>query len=79
VNLALYSGVEAWAWPRAAEELADRSRAPWDTEERRPSHADKREALQREVLRGEIQAALGDQPENEAFRHLATRLLDLAA
>ena len=35
------------------------SRSPWDTEERRPSHADKRKALQREILREEIQAACG--------------------
>ena len=59
VNLTLYSVVEAWAWARAEEELVDRSRSPWDTEERRPSHADKRKALQREILREEIQAACG--------------------
>ena len=57
VNLTMYSVVEAWAWERAEEELVDRSRSPWDTEERRPSHADKRKALQREILRAEIQAA----------------------
>ena len=57
VNLTLYSVVEAWAWARREEALVDRSRSPWDTEERRPSHADKRKALQREILREEIQAA----------------------
>ena len=44
VNLTMYSLVEAWAWARREEEVADRSRSPWDTEERRPSHADKRKA-----------------------------------
>jgi len=42
--------VEAWAWSRRDEAVADRSRSPWDAEARRPSHADKRKALQREIL-----------------------------
>jgi DDE superfamily endonuclease len=79
VNLVLYSAVEAWAWARAEEGLVDRQRPPWDGEDRRPSHADKRTALQREVLREEIQAALGEPAENQDFQHLATRLLNLAA
>jgi hypothetical protein len=48
VNLTLFSGVEVWAWSRAEGELVDRSRSPWDEEERRPAHADKRKALQRD-------------------------------
>lgn len=79
VNLTLYSVVEAWAWSRAEEELVGRCRSPWDTEDRRPSHADKRKALQREILREEIQAATGGRAEWQEFRDLATRLLDLAA
>lgn len=77
VNLVLYSVVEAWAWARSEEELV--GRPPWDEEERRPSHADKRKALQRETLRAEIQATLGEQAQNPDLQHLATRLLDLAA
>ena len=79
VNLALYSVVEAWAWSRAEDELVDRRRSPWDTADRRPSHADKRKALQRAILRAEIQAATGGRAERQEFRDLATRLLDLAA
>ena len=79
VNLTLYSVVEAWAWSRAEEELVDRCRSPWDTEDRRPSHADKRKALQRAILREEIRAATGGRAERQEFRDLATRLLDLAA
>ena len=79
MNLTLYSVVEAWAWWRAEEELVDRCRSPWDKEERRPSHADKRKALQRESVRGEIEAVVGERAEWEEFRDLATRLLDLAA
>src|SRR5205807_5477685 len=57
LNLVLYSVVEAWAWQRAEEELV--ARPAWDQEERRPSHADKRKALQRAILGAEIQAAVG--------------------
>ena len=46
---------------------------------RRPSHADKRKALQREVLRQEIQAALAGRPNKQRFRNLAERLMDLAS
>ena len=40
-------------------------RSPWDNKPRRPSHADKRKALQREVLQGEIDAALAGGPSKE--------------
>ena len=79
LNLWMYSLVEAWAWPRPEEELVDRSASPWDHEPRRPSHADKRKALQREVLRGEIEAALAGRPSKEKIRALGQRLVDLAA
>lgn len=78
LNSWLQSAVEVWAWGRPAEELVDRSRSPWDREPRRPSHADKRKALQREVLRGEIEAALVEGANPERFRELAERLLDMA-
>jgi hypothetical protein len=79
LNLWLYSLVEAWAWERPDEELVDRSSSPWDREPRRPSHADKRKALQREVLQGEIAEALAGRPSKEKIRALAQRLLDMAA
>jgi hypothetical protein len=77
VNLLLYSAVEAWAWRRDEGELVDRP--AWDGEGRRPSHADKRKAPQREVLRAEIQVALGERAELEGFHDLTTRLLHWAA
>jgi DDE superfamily endonuclease len=72
VNLVLYSVVEVWAWTRREEELVDRSRCPWDSAARRPSHADKRKALQGEILRGEIQAALGKRTKRKEFQELAS-------
>jgi DDE superfamily endonuclease len=79
LNLWLYSLVEAWAWQHADEDLVDRSASPWDNEPRRPSHADKRKRLQREVLQGEIEEALAGRPSKEKMQALAQRLLDLAA
>ena len=79
MNLWLYSMVEAWAWSAAEADLVDRSASPWDNEPRRPSHADKRKALQREVLQSEIEAALAGRPTKGDFRALAQRLLDMAA
>ena len=78
VNLCLYSVVEAWAWARPEEELVDRHGSPWDTAERRPSHADKRQALQREILHEEIQAVIERRTDRQEFQDLATRLFELA-
>jgi hypothetical protein len=79
LNCWMYSVVEAWAWGRSAEELVDRADSPWDDAGRRPSHADKRKALQREVLRQEIEAVLAGPADKERFRELAENLLDFAA
>jgi hypothetical protein len=79
LNLWMYSLVEAWAWDRPEEELVDRSASPWDSAPRRPSHQDKRKAVQREVLRGEIAEALAGRPSKEKIRALAERLLAMAA
>lgn len=79
MNVWMYSVVEAWAWQQEEECLSDRSDSPWDREPRRPSHNDKRKALQREVLQSEIEAGLSGRPAKERIRALAERLLDLAA
>lgn len=79
LNLWMVSLVEVWAWDKSYERLVDRGRSPWDNEPRRPSHRDKRKALQREVLRGEITEALSGTPDKGKIRALAERLLELAA
>jgi DDE superfamily endonuclease len=78
LNLWLYSLTEAWAWERGEAELVRRQGSPWDSEPRRPSHQDKRKALQREVLQAEIQEALSGRATAQRLRELAQRLLDLA-
>jgi len=52
---------ELWAWFQPKEALCDRSDSPWDDPQRRPSHADRRKALQRTCL-------------VEEFSHLSRRL-----
>jgi hypothetical protein len=79
VNLWMYSMVEAWAWSADEAAMVDRSASPWDSQPRRPSHADKRKMLQREVLQGEIEAALAGRPTKGDLRALAERLLEVAA
>lgn len=51
INLWLFTLIELWAWSRPAEELVDRTAQPWDDPHRRPSHADRRQALRRTCLR----------------------------
>ena len=81
-HLCLWSFVmtEVWAWKQKAEEVvAHRSASPWDDPTRRPSHADKRRAWQRELLAEEIRAAVGEHHDPTKIRDLAHRCLDLAA
>jgi hypothetical protein len=71
---------EVWAWNQKAEQLvAHRSASPWDDPKRRPSHADKRRAWQRELLAEEIRVAVGGHHDPATIQNLAQRCLDLAA
>jgi hypothetical protein len=74
-----FTMTEAWAWGRPCDELTDRSASPWDDPQRRPSHADKRRAWRRELLRQEIYATLRAGPTSEEIQATAERLLALAA
>lgn len=74
-----YTAVEWWAWDKPFAQLCDRSASPWDTEERRPSHQDRRKALQRELLGGEFWRRWGEQPCPAEIRELVEALLAMAA
>lgn len=56
MNLWLYTLIELWAWHRPQRELVDRRASPWDDAGRRPSHADRRNALRRQSLEEEFRA-----------------------
>jgi hypothetical protein len=80
VCLWTFTLTEAWAWNRDTDELvAHRSASPWDRKPRRPSHADKRRAWQRELLAEDIDAVLQAGSEHARIHDLTERLLDLAA
>jgi hypothetical protein len=73
-----YGLAEAWAWGKPEGELADRRASPWDAEPRRPSHRDKRNALQREAIRAEIEAVMARGADEAEMRRLLARVLHLA-
>jgi DDE superfamily endonuclease len=54
VTLWWHTLIELWAWHKPQDELTDRSASPWDKEPRRPSHADRRNALRRQCLANEF-------------------------
>jgi hypothetical protein len=77
LNLWLHTLVEWWAWDRAEGRLIDRRGSPWDDPGRRPSHADRRRAVQRESLRQEYRAAGAGRGQARKYRRLASRLLQM--
>jgi hypothetical protein len=79
LNLWLHTLIELWAWSRTHEQLCDRSQSPWDNPERRPSHADRRNALRRHCIRTEIQTAAKTQRLTRKFQRLLRRLVRLVA
>jgi hypothetical protein len=81
LNLSLWAHtlVEVWAWGRSAESLCDRSDRPWDDADRRPSHADRRRALQREMLAAEFHRLDVPAPWSEKIRRLLDGMARLVA
>jgi len=79
LNLWVHTLVELWGWGRPVAEVSDRSESPWDDAERRPSHADRRKALQREMLEEEFQRCWGRWLLPQKIRHLLDRVLRLVA
>jgi hypothetical protein len=74
-----YTVVEWWAWGKPFGHLCDRSASPWDDADRRPSHSNRRKALQRELLGGEFWRRWGEQPCPPEIREVVDALLELAA
>lgn len=78
LNLWMHTLVELWAWRRKETELVHRDDSPWDRHERRPSHADRRKALQARCLAEEFSHTLPSAPLDQKFRELLQRLLRIA-
>tara|TARA_B100001013_G_scaffold26080_1_gene14388 strand:+ start:1863 stop:3200 length:1338 start_codon:yes stop_codon:yes gene_type:complete len=79
LNLWMHTLVELWAWNKSHEELCDRSDSPWDDAQRRPSHANRRKAIRRHVLRNELSTITDTWSLPTKIIQLVERLTDLAA
>jgi hypothetical protein len=79
LNLWLHTLIELWAWEKSHQELCDRSDSPWDNPARRPSHADRRNALRRQCLHNEIRDRQRRRRLSPKFHALLRRLVKLVA
>ena len=75
----LYTLVELCSWDIDKAKLTDRSDRPWDNPDRRPSHADRRQKIAREMLHKQFLTALLNTPEQRKIRALFQHLIALAA
>jgi hypothetical protein len=71
--------VELWAWGQPREAICDRSASPWDDPGRRPSHADRRKALQRQCLGREFQQLAEGQALTPEIQQFVGRVINHAA
>jgi hypothetical protein len=78
LNLWIHTLVELWSWSRPHDELCDRSLSPWDDAERRPSHADRRKALQRQIMEHELSTLAAVRRLPRKILQLSQRLMELA-
>ena len=78
LNQWMYTLVELCCWDVPKAELTDRRARSWDNPDRRPSHADRRRAISREMLHTQFLAALPRTPSNQKFRSLVEALVSLA-
>ena len=79
LNQWMYTLVELCTWDAAAADVVDRSDRPWDNPARRPSHADRRRAISREMLEKQFLADLPSTPESVKLRQLFKSLISLVA
>ena len=71
--------IELWAWTKTHKQLTDRRSRPWDKPERRPSHADRRNALRRQCLANELSPGRAAAAIPRKIRRLVARLGQLVA
>jgi DDE superfamily endonuclease len=79
LNLWVHTLIEIWAWDRSASTLSDRRDRPWDDAGRRPSHADRRRAVQRAMLGEEFQRISIPLPWKEKIRPLLEGVVRMVA
>jgi len=79
LNQWMYTLVELSSWDVPKSDLTDRSDRPWDNPARRPSHADRRRAIAKEMLEKRFLADLPPTPNTGKFRRLLEDILSLCA
>ncbi len=79
LNMWVHTMVELWAWNKRTSVICDRSDSPWDDVERRPSHADRCQALRRVVLRKTFFDISGHSRKNRKIVRQLYKLMKLAA
>jgi hypothetical protein len=79
VSAWVHTLIELWAWGLPREAVCDRSASPWDDPNRRPSHADRRKALQRSCLGQEFRQLTAGQALTEEIRQFVGRVIQHAA
>jgi hypothetical protein len=77
LNQWLYALVELCCWDVPKSELTDRRARSWDNADRRPSHADRRRWISREMLQKQFLAVLPNAPDRRQFRGLIASLISL--
>jgi len=78
LNLWMHTLVELQSWNHPHGRLCDRRQSPWDDPQRRPSHADRRKALQRQIMQHELSALAAVHPLPRKLLQLTKRLMALA-
>ena len=78
LNLWMHTLVELWSWDRSHQQLCDRSDSPWDDAGRRPSHADRRKALRKQIFRNELSTITDTESLPPKIIQLAESLMALA-
>ena len=79
LNQWVYTLVELCCWDMDKSELSDRSDRPWDNADRRPSHADRRRSISREMLGKTFLASLPPGPNHRKLWTLFQNLITLTA
>ena len=79
VSAWVHTLIELWAWEQPHEALCDRAASPWDDPRRRPSHADRRKALQRHCLGQEFLCLAEGQPLAPEIQEFVGRVIRHAA
>jgi DDE superfamily endonuclease len=79
LNLWMHTLVELWSWDKSARSLVDRDTSPWDDAARRPSHANRRKALRKQIMRSELSMITAVWSLPKKIVQLAESLVALAA